>query len=66
MKYRIKKIVDFDGIYIYRPQFRNIFIYWDFWELSFPPHKVQFRNFQSAEEFIKMQKVKPKDEHYYF
>jgi hypothetical protein len=65
MKYRIKKTVDLDGLFIYVPQFRWFFLYWNFWEVSFPPHKIFFRNYELAESFIKLQRLKPKDEFYY-
>ena len=65
MNYRIKKTVDLDGTGIYIPQYQRLFIYWDFWETSFPPHKVFFRSYEMAEHFIRSQQAKPKDEFYY-
>jgi hypothetical protein len=65
MKYRIKKTTDLDGLFIFLPQFKWFIFYLNFWEVSFPPHKICFRNYEAAESFIKMQRLKPKDEIYY-
>jgi hypothetical protein len=64
MIYRIKKTTDLDGTVIFIPQFRRLFVYWDFWETSFPPHRVFYRTYELAEHFIKLQRAKPKDEFY--
>lgn len=64
MSYRIKKTTDLDGLFVYIPQYKKFFIYWDFWETSFPPHKIFFRSYELAEKFIKTQIEKPKDEYY--
>ena len=64
MSHRIKKTTDLDGAVIYVPQFKRFFLYWDYWETSFPPHRVFFRSYDSAVHFIKLQKEKPKDEFY--
>jgi hypothetical protein len=62
MSHRIKKTTDLDGATIYVPQFKNFGFYWDYWETSFPPHKVFFRSYDMAERFITIQKTKPQDE----
>lgn len=65
MKYRIKKTTDLEGFSIYVPQFKRFFFFWDFWEVSFPPHKMSYRRLEDAEQFINKQRVKPKDKFYY-
>lgn len=64
MNYRIRKTTDLDGSCIFIPQQKRFFFYWDFWETSFPPHRVFFRSYESAFHFIELQKTKPKDEFY--
>lgn len=64
MKYRIRKTTDLDGSTIFIPQIKRFMFYWDFWETSFPPHKIFFRSFDVAVQFIDRQKTKPKDVFY--
>lgn len=65
MNYRIRKTTELDGSTVFVPQYKKFFIYWDFWEMSFPPHRVFFRTYEWAENFINAQKTKPKDEYYF-
>jgi hypothetical protein len=64
MNYRIKKTTDIEGSIVYIPQYKRFFVYWDYWVMSFPPHRVEFRTYDWAEDFIMVQKKKPKDEYY--
>lgn len=64
MKYRIRKTTDLEGSTIFIPQIKRFMFYWDFWETSFPPHKIFFRSFDAAVQFIDRQKTKPKDVFY--
>jgi hypothetical protein len=64
MSHRIKKTTDLDGAVIFVPQYKRFFVYWDYWLMSFPPNRVVFRSYTWAEDFIKLQKSKPKDEFY--
>jgi hypothetical protein len=65
MKYRIKKTIDIGGCPQFIPQFKKFGIYWDFWEVNFPPHKISLGFKEDAERFIQRQKQKPKDEFFY-
>jgi hypothetical protein len=64
MSHRIKKTTDIEGLTIYVPQYKRFFVYWDYWEMSFPPNRIAFRTYAWAKDFIKLQKSKPKDEYY--
>lgn len=61
MKYRIKQTTDIEGSPIYVPQYKRFFIFWDYWDTNFPPHRIFFRSYSLADNFIQIQRTKPKD-----
>jgi hypothetical protein len=64
MNYRIKETTDLEGGLIFVPQYSKFFIFWDFWDTSFPPHKIFFRSHQLAKNFIELQRNKPREKYY--
>jgi hypothetical protein len=64
MNYRIKETTDLEGGIIFVPQYKKFYIFWDFWETSFPPHKIMFRSYQLAKNFIELQRNKPREKYY--
>jgi hypothetical protein len=64
-KFRIIEKIDLNGDLVFTPQYQKFLLWFDFWNVDFPPSVVKFHNFQSAKEFIQKQISKPKNKIHY-
>jgi hypothetical protein len=65
MKYRIVEKADLNGEVCFFPQYRRVFLWFNFMEMEVFPKIIKFHSLESATKFIKKQLNNPEKKIHY-